>query len=227
MVHKRENRRYGTNLPGLLLVEGVNDLNFLCQLFVKRGIYDYNKQENQFIPKSFSSKEKGSYTELKNGLVEELKDESLQAIGIVVDADENLQDRWKDLTKQLQKLEYSDIPNEPNPLGWISETKGKIPLGVWLMPDNTISGILEHFIAWMVPDKNENPLWNHVENSISNVPDRRFANKDLAKAQIATWLAWQKEPGQPISYAIFKKYVDPNSTSADPFIAWVKRLFQL
>lgn len=226
MARRRENRRYGENLPGLLLVEGVNDLNFLCQLFVKRGIYEYDKQEGQFIPKRFASSEKGSYSELKSGLVEELKDEYLETIGLIVDADEEIQERWEDLTKQLNKLGYSNIPAQPDPQGCIVE--GQKRLGIWLMPDNTISGILEHFIAWMVHDKDNNPLWRHVEDSIKTLPDPpRFASKDLAKAKIATWLAWQKEPGQPISYAIFKEYVNPDSQSADPFIAWIKKLFQL
>lgn len=226
MARRRETRRYGANLPGLLLVEGVNDLNFLCQLFVRRGIYEYDKKQGEFIPKRFASAEKGSYPELKIGLVEELKDESLEAIGIVVDADEKIDKRWQDLTKQLSQLGYCDIPSEPNPQGCIIE--GDKRLGIWLMPDNTISGILEHFIAWMVHDKDNNPLWQHVEQSIKTLPgEPRFAAKDLAKAQMATWLAWQKEPGQPISYAIFKEYVDPHSKSADPFIDWLKRLFQL
>jgi len=223
---KRENKRYGKELPGLLLVEGINDLNFLCQLFVRRGIYDYDKKENEFIPKGFASVEKGSYPELKSGLRLELLDESLKSVGIVVDADEKIEERWRDLTNQLKALGYSDIPIQPDSQGCIIE--GEKKLGIWLMPDNQISGILEHFISWMVHDKDSNPLWRHVEQSIETLPDGpRFLPKDLAKAQVATWLAWQNEPGLPISYAIRKEYVDPHSNAADPFINWIKRLFQL
>lgn len=226
MPRKRESRRIGSNLPGLLLVEGVNDLNFLCQLFVKRGIYEYDKVENEFVPKRFASVEKGSYSELKSGLVVELKDESLDTVGIVVDADDKIDKRWKDLTKQLKQLGYSELPSLPDPQGCIIQ--GEKRLGIWLMPDNTISGILEHFIAWMIHDKDSNPLWKHVEDSIKSIPDEpRFASKDLAKAKMATWLAWQKEPGQSVGVAVLKEYVDPDSKSADPFIAWIKKLFQL
>lgn len=226
---KRINKRYGENLPGLLLVEGVNDLNFLCQLFVKRGIYEYNKKESEFIPKQFSSLEKGSYSELKSGLVEEFKDEFLETIGIVVDADENIQKRWNDITKYIQKeLRYSNLPSEPVFEGYITEEgQGSKRLGIWLMPDNKKNGIIEHFVSWMIHHKDINPLWQHVEKSIETMPETRFEPKDLAKAQVATWMAWQKTPGNPISYAIFKEYVDPEAKSADPFINWIIRLFQL
>jgi len=223
---KRINKKYGENLPGLLLVEGINDLNFLSQLFVRRGIYEYNKKESEFIPKRFASLEKGSYSELKSGLLEEFKDESLEAIGIVVDADENIQKRWKELTKHLEsELGYTNIPAHPDPQGCILE--GSKRLGIWLMPDNEKNGIIEHFVSWMIHHKDTNPLWQHVETSLETLPETRFDSKDLAKAQVATWMAWQKTPGHPISYAIFKEYVDPEAKSADPFIDWIKRLFQI
>jgi hypothetical protein len=226
---KRENRRYGKNLPGLLLVEGVNDLNFLCQLFVRRGIYEYDKKQNEFVPKGFSSLEKGSYPELKASLIEEFKNEELETIGIIVDADTDIQKRWEELTKHFQKeLGYSNFPPQPDPKGCvIEETEDQKRLGIWLMPDNTENGIIEHFVTWMIHHRDTNPLWQHVEKSIDTLPVQQFHSKDLAKAQIATWMAWQKSPGYPISYAIFQEYVDPHSTAADPFINWIKELFKI
>lgn len=227
MGRKRENRRYGSNLPGLLLVEGVNDLNFLCQLFVKRGIYEYDKKASEFIPKIFSSVEKGSYSELKNGLAEELKDESLETVGVIVDADEKINKRWEDLRKHFCELGYLNIPSEPDAQGCIFQ--GDKRIGIWLMPDNKSDDIIERFIGRMIHNREpDRLLWTHVENSINSIPGNpRFFQKDLAKAQVATWLAWQENPGYPISYAIFKEYVDPMSESADLFIAWIRRLFQL
>lgn len=225
----RASKGFGDTLSGRLLVEGTTDSYFFSHLFVKRGLYE--KPKDQVVPKGFGITAKGSYSEIKSGLAEELKIQHLDIIGIVVDADESLDKRWKDLRTHVQSLGYSDIPEKPDPQGSILETEGKKRLGIWLMPDNEINGILEHFIAWMVKDKDANPVWRHVEHSINTLPKNPifpvFDEKDLAKAQLSTWLAWQKEPGHPIGLAVTKNYVNAGAESADPFIDWIKRLFQL
>ena len=121
-----------------------------------------------------------------------------------------------------------ELPDQPEPQGSI--VVGKKHLGIWLMPDNKNKGILEHFIAGMVDNNLENQiLWQHVEESINTLPNgpRFDPKKDLAKAQIATWLAWQEEPGHPIGLAVSMGYVDAHSPTVDNFINWIKRLFQL
>lgn len=98
------------------------------------------------------------------------------------------------------------------------------------MPDNKLEGILEHFIARMIkPDPDNQKLWDYVGVTLNNLPGgpRFNPDKDLAKAQVATWLAWQEEPGHPIGSAVTKGYVDAHSETVDDFINWIKRLFQL
>jgi hypothetical protein len=208
-----------------LLVEGGADFHFFSHLFVKRGLYE--KPGNQVIPKGFEVRASGDWRQVIDGLVQ-LKENDLDALGIIVDADLNLQDRWKDIRKTLNELELDyELEDEPDRLGSI--VFGKKRLGVWVMPNNRIEGILENFIAWMVQDKDNNRLWQHVEESIKTLPNgpRFDPEKNLAKAQIATWLAWQKEPGHPIGLAVSMGYVDAHSPTVDNFINWIKRLFQL
>lgn len=49
----------------------------------------------------------------------------------------------------------------------------------------------------------------------------------LGKAEIHTWLAWQKEPGKPLGQAITARYLNPNAPDAQQLIAWIRRVFHL
>lgn len=211
--------------PCRLLVEGGADFHFFSHLFVKRGLYE--KQGRDIVQKGFEIRASGDCTQVINGLVQ-LKENELDALGIIVDADLDLKKRWSDIKHLLNELELDyTLDNEPDPSGSI--IIGKKRLGIWLMPDNKVEGILEHFIANMLNSNDENnKLWGHVQQSIATLPNGpRFDPKDSAKAQIATWLAWQKEPGHPIGLAVSMGYVDANSPVVDTFINWIKRLFQL
>lgn len=221
----RSAKKSGEVLPGRLLVEGGSDYHFFSHLFVKRGLDE--KIENKVIPKGFEIRASGDCIQVIDGLVQLKDSDDLEALGIIVDADLNLDKRWQEIRNTLSYLNLGyELPEQPDPEGCI--VIGEKRLGVWLMPDNQISGILEHFVSWMVPDKPENPLWKHVEQSIETLPNGPlFPQKDLAKAQLSTWLAWQKEPGHPIGVAISMGYVDHSAPSADTFINWIKRLFQV
>jgi len=215
--------------PYRLLVEGGADFHFFSHLFVKRGLYE--KLKNQVIPKGFEVRASGDWRQVIDGLVQ-LKENDLDALGIIVDADTDLRQRWQDIKDKLQdfELDYT-LPDDPAPQGWTSDPQeGKKRLGIWIMPNNITKGVLEDFIIGMRHDNTDNQrLWGHVEHSINTLPDgpRFDKSKDLAKAQVATWLAWQEEPGHPIGLAVSMGYVDAHSETVDDFINWLKRLFQL
>jgi len=44
---------------------------------------------------------------------------------------------------------------------------------------------------------------------------------------IHTWLAWQKEPGQPIGLSITKLFLKPDSASAQPLLDWLRLMYDL
>ena len=207
---------YGEHLPGQLLVEGSNDFHVLCGLFKKRKI----------PTDSFGIKEKGSYEELRDGLDLELDVEHVETLGIIVDADEYPDVRWDELKRLLTSLGYSNIPDPPHPQGCI--LSGRKRLGIWLMPNNQVAGILEDFVALFVRER-DMPLWLHALHAINEIPKDSllFPKARLAKAHMYTWLAWQREPGIPMARAIMEHYLDAESSKADPFIDWIKRLFQL
>jgi hypothetical protein len=120
--------KVGEKLPKQLLVEGPDDFHALCNLFESRN-----------IPQSFGIKEKDGYPNLLSALDVEIDSPGLTAVGIIVDADENLKDRWKSLRKRLIELGYTNLPDEPEASGTIPppiENLERPTIGIWIMPNN-------------------------------------------------------------------------------------------
>ena len=102
-------------------------------------------------------------------------------------------------------------------------------VGIWLMPDNKISGMLEDFASLLRPS--EDVLWPVAVGVVQQVKsietNLRFQDVYESKARIHTWLAWQKEPGKPVGQAITKGYLKADAALAQQFIDWVRKLFDL
>jgi hypothetical protein len=198
-----------------LLVESVNDQYVVFHLLKKHGISD-----------DFKITSKDGIDNVFKALRIQLKfqdDEKLERIGIVIDANADLEKRWSELRKILGGAGYMNLPDMPSPTGTIIRQDGLPVFGVWLMPNNTIAGILENFIAFLIPEKDT--LWQLAYTTVSGLSEKRFASKDEIKAQIHTWLAWQKDPGTPMGWSITKGYLNANAPMAHKFIDWLKTLF--
>lgn len=150
-------------------------------------------------------------------------------VGILVDADQNLQSRWQSVRAQLADAGYPDLPDLPDSAGVIIEPPddGILPrAGVWIMPDNQGPGTLESFLHSMVPD-NQRSLFEYASTSVAGIPaaKRRFRPVDTPKAIIHTWLAWQENPGRPFGTAITARFLNPDAVEAAGFAAWLRSLF--
>ena len=148
-------------------------------------------------------------------------------VGVVIDADNDLDARWQSLRDIFERAGYPNVPNQPDPNGTILEAPDGTLLpraGVWLMPDNKTPGILEDFLRFLIPNQ-PNPLFDHVNASVDSIPDRLFSENDTPKAVIHTWLAWQKEPGRPYGTAITARFLDSQLPQARPLAGWLGRLF--
>lgn len=200
-----------------LLVEGQDDAQVFFHLLRH---YQLDKQIN--------IENKVGIHKLLDELDVELDRSGLGRLGIVIDADTDLADRWKSIRNRLIALGYNTVPKTPHPDGTIIEEEGQtVVVGVWLMPSNTLPGILEDFISFLVPPRDI--LWSLAENTVQQVmqQDCRFPLTQKSKAHIHTWLAWQEEPGRPIGQAITKKYLDANAPHAQQLINWIRQLFDL
>lgn len=200
----------------VLLVEGKDDLHVLSHLL-----------EHYKIPEVFTIKDKEGFENMRDTLDVELDRSGLCHLGIIVDADEDINDRWASLRDRLRKLGYEQCPDTPAPDGTIVEQRGKPTVGVWIMPDNTHPGMLEHFIEFLVPD--DDVLWKRADNCLQQLPEteRLYSPVHRMKALVHTWLAWQKEPGKPMGQAITARYLNAEAPHAHTLVAWLSRLFEL
>jgi hypothetical protein len=202
------------NKSSILLVEGPDDQHVVWTLL-----------RHHKVAENFEVRDKGGIDQLLETVPVQLKGSELRRLGIMVDADENLAGRWQSLTVLLGKAGYPELPGVPEGAGTIVEHEGKPKIGIWLMPDNRTSGMIEDFIQFLVPAGD--PLIDHARRCVKGIGDshRRFRPSYLSKAEIHTWLAWQDHPGTPMGQAITRKYLDADCRHAAGFIAWIRRLF--
>ena|SRR5579864_6484724 len=202
-----------------LLVEGNDDRN-VCYHLLRSHYIDIDRHGIEIVAKN-------GVGNLLQDLAVELSTSSLTSLGIVVDADEDIAVRWQSLRDILLKVGYSAAPADPDLEGTIIYESNKPTIGIWIMPNNELPGMLEHFCRFLVPY--DDCLWDHAEHVVQQVMqvDCRFPQPHLMKAQIHSWLAWQNEPGKPLGQAITKKFLDSQAPYAQQFILWIRRLFEL
>jgi hypothetical protein len=214
----------------LLLVEGSDDFFALQDLL---SIHKMVQRQERPKPNTgpFRLEIGGGYEHLRDSLPFRLRESGLTHFGIVVDADEDVTDRWNSLHEILTKqCGYPLLSEGPHTEGMYHIEEGQPTLGIWLMPNNKLPGALEEFIRLLVPNNDTSrALWEHAETAVSNLPvfPNEVSDNWKSKARLHTWLAWQEEPGKPIGQALTKRYLDPKADEANRFLAWIRRLFDL
>jgi hypothetical protein len=198
----------------VLLVEGQDDRHVLWALF-----------EAHKVPDTFQVEKAGGIEQLLESVPVRLKASDLERFGVVLDADEDIQARWQQLRSRLIASGCGDVPEKPSPLGLVLQMKEGPKVGAWLMPDNTVPGMLENFLAFLIPPSDK--LLPLVDRFLDAIPleDRRCPNVRLPKARLHAWLAVQEHPGKPLGQAITAKYLDAQHSVVAPFLAWIKAMF--
>ena len=204
----------------MLLVEGNDDLHViaaLCQKFQ--------------IPENFYIEDCRGVSNLIQGLPVRLKGTGeIHTMGIVVDADLDLNSRWNEIKNIFKKSgKYSLIPEKfpKDGLILLPDNSDDIKVGVWIMPNNDVNGMLEDFTSFLIPESDDlvKPV-NEILDSIETQGINRYTNNHRTKAFVHTWLAWQKDPGTPMGSAITKKYLSTTPQICNSFVDWIKRLFE-
>ncbi len=198
----------------MLLVEGQDDRHVIWALL---------KAHN--ISETFKVEIAGGIEPLLESIPVRLKASNLERFGVVLDADENIQARWEQLRSQLIYGGCKEVPEVPTQLGTVIQMKDGPRVGAWLMPDNTLPGTLESFLAFLVPESDK--LLPPVDRFLDGIPleDRLCPNARLPKARIHAWLSIQEHPGKPMGQAITAKYIDAHRSVVAPFIDWIIAMF--
>ncbi len=149
-------------------------------------------------------------------------------VGIVVDADTDINSRWQKIRSILNKTGKYTVPASIPADGLVlSPDVSHYPIvGVWIMPDNNTNGMLEDFIATLI--NVDDPMLPAVDNALNQIEAQginKYKAIHRAKARIHTLLAWQKDPGVPMGAAITRRYLDPMTPTSQKFVDWLNRLF--
>ena len=197
----------------LLMVEGPDDKHVVQHLRVKLA------PELSFHPLVSEG-----YTNLLKAVFSEVRSSGRLALGILMDANDDISARWQAVGARLRKADVT-VPEAPSPEGTIITGQPDLPrVGIWLMPDNKQNGELENFVARLVPKGD--PVWPLAVRFVDGIPHehREFPSQKEVRAKLHAWLATQRRPG-PMGTAIGAGSLNATAPVAIQLVDWLKRLF--
>ena len=199
------------NNDRVLLVEGTDDEHVVRHLRLR----------HRAMPQ-FSIQKKEGIDNLLDDIGLEILAPGRKAIGIIVDANDDLDARWDAVTNRLRE-ENIEVPDSPDPTGTIISSTPRV--GLWFMPDNTSPGELENFVSEMIPD--DDPIWPRSQHYIDDIPeaDRKFTEKKILRAKVHAWLATREDP-RPMGTAIRARDLQIDGTLSTTFANWLRQLFE-
>ena len=198
-----------------LLVEGNDDQHVIWALCEK-----FRVREN------FDVIDCGGIEQLLTQIPVRYKQSNVEIVGIIIDADVNINSRWDSLKDILTSLGFT-IPNEIPIDGFIAKNIENKTVGVWIMPNNQLNGMLEDFISFLVPK--DDKLMPIVDSTLENLESNnlnRYSLTHKSKVKIHTWLSWQESPGMPMGLAITKRFLTTDNSNCFFLINWLSKLFK-
>lgn len=197
---------------GTLIVEGQDDRHVMYSLFSEHDIE---------FKKYFNIVDLEGVDNFLDNLKTAIKASS--RVGIILDADIDTQARWTSVRDRLHPLGF-DLPEIPDPNGTIVDNPQGDRVGVWLMPNNVLPGMLEDFLSLIVPD--DDILLPKVIAFVDSLPegDGRFKSVHRAKAIIHTYLAIRDEPTSRFATAVKAKHFDAWKDEARNLLNWVNQV---
>lgn len=152
------------------------------------------------------------------------KQSGVDTIGIIVDADLDLSSRWQQIHGILKNI-FPNLPIKLPEEGLIFKNED-FSVGVWLMPNNTIPGMLEDFIKFLIP--NEDQLFSEIKEFLNQLEEKeinQYKKIHRSKAEIHSWLAIQSDPGTPLGLSITKRYLTIEKEECKNLVNWLIQLF--
>jgi hypothetical protein len=200
-----------------LLVEGKNDQHVvwaLCEAYQLPETFDV------LVPGD------GGVEAVLQDIPARIDEPGLQTLGIMLDADEDVQARWAGIHGRLAEVGYI-LPPQPVEAGCITDLPDRPKVGIWVMPNNHLPGMLEDFVGFLIPqDDRLKPLAEKTLQSIEKKKLNLYRPTYRSKALLHTWLAWQETPGMPMGQAITAQVLLHNQPLANRFVDWLRNLFE-
>ncbi len=214
----------------VLLVEGQDDKHVVLHLCKQRQatlsffFLDPDRDDSQVAVsdrQAVSILDKDNIDKVLESIVSEIKAPGRQAVGILVDANDDTTGRWEAIQGRLQRADINP-PQHPSPGGTIIQASPGI--GIWLMPDNLSAGELENFVVQMIPEGDQ--VWPLSQRYIEEIPreERKFSDGKVLRAQLYVWLAAREDPRR-MGLAIRAQDLKVDGTLSQKFVTWLNDLF--
>lgn len=207
-----------------MLVEGTDDFHSIIHLWESGG-----NPKQHFTARKCESVENVK-SELKAILLEVASEaKSIRNLGIVVDADNDVEARWQsflDILKESGKYDVNSTKLSHAGTIVVPKDSSAPTIGLWIMPNNKDVGMLEDFLLSLVP--NDDPLLDKAEQTLTELEEaniQKYKSVHRAKAKAHTYISWQENPAWTLGEAIKSKVFNSESEYAQSFIEWLKRLF--
>ena len=214
----------------LLLVEGDADKSFFEIIIEKLSL---NTTVKVALPKEvdndgYNSKE-GVFNLLK-ALLSQLDDGTFTHIAAIVDSDyirygHGYQKTITRISTILDPLGFELKESESTQNGLcFKHSDGLADFGLWIMPDNQNEGMLEDWIKSCIKE-DESPLFQQASEAVGSLSDPKFKDHLAAKAEVATWLAWQKNPGHGLYGTLNADLLDNTQPLFQALEQWLKAIY--
>ena len=195
------------------MVEGLSDYHFVTQLL-----------DQLELTLDFEVSQRSGSSGVLDSIYSEVASPNRDVVGILIDADDDLETRWRDVADRLLITDVS-APSLPDPQGTIIKaTEDRPRVGIWIMPDNRSPGELEDFVIEMIPDSDL--IWPRSVNYIDRIPisEREFSEGKTDRAKLYAWLATRRQPPH-IGAAIGAGDFDLSRERCEAFVGWLEGLY--
>ena len=218
----------------VLRVEGLDDLHVVRHVLISHGL---DHDEPAWFPSIMTAGDGAGVAgdgraALLRSVGTEVRLSEGKAVGFVLDADDSVENTWQAIADRLERAGVAPPPAMPAE-GFVGESgEYRAKVGVWLMPDNGQEGergegTLERFVETLV--READPLLPHAREATGRAKAEhgaRYPDRDVKKAVLHAWLAWQEEPGLPYGAAIRARFFRHDSQTAGRFVTWFRRVFE-
>jgi hypothetical protein len=215
----------------VLLVEGSADTVFYEAFLRKVGVRGVAVEPPRNLGAGGDGKANAIH--LLPALIEQLKDARLLKLAVVIDADYTARqlgfaDAYNKVTTILGQYGYAiPYPYPGGKMKYLFEHPDGLPtFGCWIMPDNANDGMVENLVLSEISAA-QKPLMAKAIATVQSIAVPLF---DIAthrvKANVYTWLAWQRIPGKPLASAVGDDLIDLNSPLARQFSDWLRKAFE-
>ena len=211
----------------ILLVEGEADKSFFKEICKILGLHASVKVAPPKDVGGSQNNKEGVFNHLPI-LLNQLGDATVTRLAVVVDADSaahggGYQHTINKVAKIVQSYGFTLASNSVGGV-LFQHDDGLADFGLWVMPNNCDEGMLEDWIKDCVhPD--ENNLFAHAEAVVDTLPQTKFKPIHISKAEVATWLAWQKQPGHGLYRVVEDQLIDANSTLFQELGNWLNHIY--